>query len=319
MADIQIDGEVIGIAMNGLGFGTDDHLWGGEFFVANFLEAKRIEHLEYLPMPGGAKAIREPWRMAAVYLHRTFRRRLSKTESSISDGARSKVVDHAQTNGPHGTNSPETSSMGRLFDAVSSLLRLRDTTNYEGHAAIGLEQIADRNCQENHQFGVTDDGSTILAQKVIRQGVEDILSGFPPRTVSAKSHLARFVRDPLLVVNTEGVRQFQPRVSPWERSASLINRNPERVAVDAINQMAHYLGMGIFRLVTGLPPDVIVVVGAVTRLWSQIGPVIIETVKSHSFTHADTRIVATDPLGQPRLLGTIALVLQKHFGAPLVA
>jgi predicted NBD/HSP70 family sugar kinase len=90
-------------------------------------------------------------------------------------------------------------------------------------------------------------------------------------------------------------------------------------AVEAINEMARYLGMGISQLVTGLAPDVIVVVGAVTRLWSQIGPVITETVKSHSFTHAATRIVATDPSGQPRLLGTIALVLQKHFGAPLVA
>ncbi len=72
MADNQIDGEVIGVAMDGLGFGTDGRMWGGEFFVADFVEAERIAHLAYVPMPGGAKAIREPWRMAAIYLQQAF-------------------------------------------------------------------------------------------------------------------------------------------------------------------------------------------------------------------------------------------------------
>jgi hydrogenase maturation protein HypF len=62
MADNGIDGSVIGVAMDGLGFGSDGRLWGGEFFVADFVETRRIAHLDYVPMPGGAKAIREPWR-----------------------------------------------------------------------------------------------------------------------------------------------------------------------------------------------------------------------------------------------------------------
>jgi predicted NBD/HSP70 family sugar kinase len=90
-------------------------------------------------------------------------------------------------------------------------------------------------------------------------------------------------------------------------------------AVEAITQTAHYLGVGIAHLVTGLAPDVIVVIGEVTRLWDRIGPIINEIVRSRSFTHATTRIVPTDPATQPRLRGTIALVLQKHFGAPSVA
>ncbi len=90
-------------------------------------------------------------------------------------------------------------------------------------------------------------------------------------------------------------------------------------AVDAINQVARYMGMGIALLVTGLAPDVIVVVGEITRAWNQVGPVINAIVKSRSFTHAPTRVVPTDPAGDPRLRGTIALVLQKHFGAPSVA
>ena len=90
-------------------------------------------------------------------------------------------------------------------------------------------------------------------------------------------------------------------------------------AVEAINRMARYLGAGIALIVSGLAPDVIVVVGEVTRLWNQVGPVIDEVVKSRSFTHAATRIVPTDPATQPRLRGTIALIMQKYFGAPSVA
>jgi predicted NBD/HSP70 family sugar kinase len=80
--------------------------------------------------------------------------------------------------------------------------------------------------------------------------------------------------------------------------------------------MGHYIGSGIALLVTGLAPDAIVVVGEVTRLWHRIEPIIDRLVKARSFTHAPTRIIPTDPSAQPRLRGTIAMVLQKHFGAP---
>jgi predicted NBD/HSP70 family sugar kinase len=90
-------------------------------------------------------------------------------------------------------------------------------------------------------------------------------------------------------------------------------------ATAALKQMAEYLGRGIALLVTGLAPDVIVVIGEVTRAWGQVGQIIADAIKQHSFTRATTRIVPTDPSSQPRLRGTIALVLQKHFGAPSVA
>jgi hypothetical protein len=83
--------------------------------------------------------------------------------------------------------------------------------------------------------------------------------------------------------------------------------------------MAHYIGVGTAMLVTGMAPDVIVLVGEVTRLWGRIGPLIEKIVASRTFTHAKTRIIPADPATQPRLRGTIALVLQKHFGAPSVA
>jgi predicted NBD/HSP70 family sugar kinase len=90
-------------------------------------------------------------------------------------------------------------------------------------------------------------------------------------------------------------------------------------ALEAIDQVARYLGIGIAMIVTGLAPDVIIVVGEITRFWDRVGPVIGSIVKNRSFTHAPTRILPTDPATQPRLRGTIALVLQKYFGAPSVA
>jgi predicted NBD/HSP70 family sugar kinase len=90
-------------------------------------------------------------------------------------------------------------------------------------------------------------------------------------------------------------------------------------ACKALNRMARHLGEGIAMLVTGLAPDLLVVVGEVTRAWDKVGPVVADTVKRRSFTHAGTRILPTNPEAQPRLRGTIALVLQKHFGAPTIA
>jgi predicted NBD/HSP70 family sugar kinase len=90
-------------------------------------------------------------------------------------------------------------------------------------------------------------------------------------------------------------------------------------ANEALDRMAHYIGAGTALLVTGLAPDVIVVVGEVTRVWDRVGLTIEKIIKARTFTHARTRIVPTDPSAQPRLRGTIALVLQKHFGAPSVA
>jgi len=90
-------------------------------------------------------------------------------------------------------------------------------------------------------------------------------------------------------------------------------------ACRTLDQMAHYLGVGIAMLVTGLAPDVLVVVGDVTRAWERVGPIVDETVKRLSFTGAARRILPTNPEAQPRLRGTMALVLQKHFGAPFIA
>ena len=105
---------------------------------------------------------------------------------------------------------------------------------------------------------------------------------------------------------------------PFADILRLVEQGDAR-ACKALDQMAHHLGMGIAMLLTGLAPDILVVVGEVTRAWDKVGPIVAEAVKRHSFTHAVTRILPADPEAQPRLRGTIALVLQEHFGAPSIA
>jgi hydrogenase maturation protein HypF len=204
MADNRVEGEVIGVAMDGLGFGTDGRMWGGEFFVADFREAERIAHLEYVPLPGGAKAVREPWRVAAAYLHRTFGDDFLNLDLPFVQKMDVKAWTTLSRMIATGTNSPETSSMGRLFDAVSSLLGLRNTVNYEGQAAIELEAMADKDCARGYEFEFKAGDNIISAGAVIRRAVEDLLDGYPPRKVSAQFHfgvaaliatVARRVRD----------------------------------------------------------------------------------------------------------------------------
>ena len=192
MTDNQIDGEVIGVAMDGLGFGTDGRMWGGEFFVADFAVAERVAHLAYVPMPGGAKAIREPWRMAAVYLQQAFGDEFVRLNLSCVKDVEQRGWLTLRSMAATRTNSPETSSMGRLFDAVSSILGVRDIVNYEGQAAIELEGIADSHCAESYEFGLSrgNAGDEIDAQDVIRRAVADLLDGVPPAIVSARFHLS---------------------------------------------------------------------------------------------------------------------------------
>jgi len=189
LADNGAEGEVIGVAMDGLGFGTDGKLWGGEFFVADFVHAERIAHLDYVPMPGGAKAIREPWRLAAVYLQRAFGDEFLNLDlpfvKRLDRDKWSTMASMIATK----TNSPETSSMGRLFDAVSALLGIREVVNYEGQAAIELEAAADSSVTGAYHFELASDG-IIVAESVIRAAVADILDGRPVGEVSARFHVA---------------------------------------------------------------------------------------------------------------------------------
>jgi hydrogenase maturation protein HypF len=189
LADNGAEGEVIGVAMDGTGFGTDGKIWGGEFFVADFRAAERIAHLEYIPLPGGAKAIKEPWRMAAAFLQKTFGDEFLNLNIPFVQALNRKEWKALRSMIKSGTNSPETSSMGRLFDAVAALLGLRNSVNYEGQAAIELEMIAGQTAARRYEFEVTENG-VIKSETVIGKAVEDLLNGVSAPRISAGFHLA---------------------------------------------------------------------------------------------------------------------------------
>jgi hydrogenase maturation protein HypF len=139
MAENHLEGEVIGFALDGTGYGTDGHIWGGEVLTAGFENFQRVAHFGYVPMPGGDQAIREPWRMAVAYLFHHFGRDFLKWKSSFVESHDPSQLEVVLRMMEEGVNSPRTSSCGRLFDAVAALAGVRSRVNYEAQAAIELE------------------------------------------------------------------------------------------------------------------------------------------------------------------------------------
>ncbi|MDA8123712.1 MAG: carbamoyltransferase HypF [Deltaproteobacteria bacterium] len=153
MAENRLEGEVIGLAMDGTGYGTDGQAWGGEFLVADERTFTRRGHLRYHLLPGGERAIQEPWRMAASLLRAAYgadwqemAQRLSLTPAENHDGdGRSQAaaalagLERAMAGQIH---SPWTSSLGRIFDGVAALAGLRRRVGFEGQAAMELEALA---------------------------------------------------------------------------------------------------------------------------------------------------------------------------------
>ncbi|WP_440081274.1 carbamoyltransferase HypF [Streptosporangium sp. LJ11] len=188
LADNRETGPVIGVAFDGLGYGTDATIWGGEFLVADLAGFTRAGCLARVPMPGGTAAIRQPWRMAAAHLYAAYGDTLpGNLPVRARHGSRwDEVVAVARA----GTNSPLTSSAGRLFDAVAAILGLRDTATYEGQAAIALEQCADPAEKGAYPARAVDEGTlvTIQAADLVRAVVEDTRAGAVPALVSARFH-----------------------------------------------------------------------------------------------------------------------------------
>lgn len=142
MADNGIRGRVIGIALDGTGYGTDGKIWGGEFLVCDFADFERRGHLDYLPLAGGDSAVRQPWRSALAYLDAAFGRAAVPAGLPLFANVPAKQIDFVRTMIDRKIQTVETSSCGRLFDAVSSILGIRHETTYEGQAAIELEAAA---------------------------------------------------------------------------------------------------------------------------------------------------------------------------------
>ena len=133
------EGPVIGVTFDGTGYGSDGHVWGGEFLVGDYRGFHRAAHLEYLPMPGGEAAIRAPYRLALGYLYALFGH---VPQAFMTDLESRDEITLIQQQIDRGLNTPLTSACGRLFDSVSALLGVCMRTDYEAQAAIELEMLA---------------------------------------------------------------------------------------------------------------------------------------------------------------------------------
>jgi hydrogenase maturation protein HypF len=199
LADNRASGPVIGVAFDGTGYGTDGTIWGGEFLIADLAGFERAGHLAPVPMPGGAAAIRQPWRMAAAYLDAAYPGGPPDGADGVDGVDGVDGLDVARRNrrlwpsvlqmARRGVNSPVTSSAGRLFDAAAAILGVRDTINYEGQAAIELEQLADPAERGGYRAGITGpEPLRIAGHDLIRAAVEDLAAGAAPGVVAARFH-----------------------------------------------------------------------------------------------------------------------------------
>ncbi len=143
LAENGEEGPVIGLSMDGLGYGTDETIWGGEFLYADFYGFERIATFKNIPMPGGTAAIKEPWRMAVSYLYDAYEEELLGLKipfiENLGRSSLATLIRMMQLR----LNSPMTSSLGRIFDAVSAILQIRSDVHYEGQAAFELEMAID--------------------------------------------------------------------------------------------------------------------------------------------------------------------------------
>jgi hydrogenase maturation protein HypF len=196
LADNERPGEerVIGVALDGTGHGTDGAVWGGEFLEGSIAEGfARRGHLEYAPMPGGAAAIRQPWRMALAYLIPLYgEEETSQLPLAIVRQTGERNVRLVARLVEHGLNTPPTSSAGRLFDAVAALAGVPGTqrTTYEGQAAIELELAANGPVNRGYPFRLRPegDGWVVETRGIIGGVVDDLLAGRETREISSKFH-----------------------------------------------------------------------------------------------------------------------------------
>jgi len=190
-------GRVLGIALDGLGYGDDGTIWGGEFLIADYLGFERVGHLKPVPLPGGTKAILEPWRNAYAHLVTHFgwdemERRYPHLD--LMAYLRKKPLPVLTAMVERGLNSPLSSSCGRLFDAVAAALNLsRDAVTYEGQAAIELEALAAQAmgaAGTGYRFEILDDGAMLILDPALMwlALLDDLASGVDKALIAARFH-----------------------------------------------------------------------------------------------------------------------------------
>jgi len=201
MAERGLEGPVIGLALDGSGFGTDGTIWGGEILRVDKLGFERLGHFRQVLLPGGSKAIKEPWRTALSYLWSIGPDDVESRYAELLQGAGSRKQEAGSGDRGSGNariilqmlsrrlNCPETSSCGRLFDAAAALCGIRLCVNYEGQAAIELEQAIEPD-DGHYEGGLETSRDCILIDQfpIIEALIEDVRRGVPVGRIAARFH-----------------------------------------------------------------------------------------------------------------------------------
>jgi hydrogenase maturation protein HypF len=217
MAEHGSTGAAIGISLDGTGYGTDGRIWGGEVLICRLESFERFAHLEYVPMPGGDAAVREPWRMALGAL-RTAGIDFGSRDAMEMLGAEEKEVRVLMQMMERGINSPLTSSCGRLFDSVAAVMLRRRHVDYEAQATIELEGIAvdEPDDEPGYEMKLDCGDWTARVPTVISAGalwrdlLNDLQNGVRTARISGRFHAgvaSGFVKAAVLARAASGLEQ----------------------------------------------------------------------------------------------------------------
>ncbi len=192
MVDNGLTTPVIGVAFDGTGYGSDGNIWGGEFLVVDYQDYNRLGHFDYLPLPGGAIAIKKPYRTTIGYLLSLFREDILDQGLNFLKQVNGIEIDIIRKQIEKGINAPLTSSCGRLFDAVSALIGVRGEVEYEAQAAIELEMQAYDEQHEStyYPFSIVKQSgqSVIKLQELFSAIVKDLRSDVSQAKIAARFH-----------------------------------------------------------------------------------------------------------------------------------
>ncbi|MFM8322299.1 MAG: carbamoyltransferase HypF, partial [Chloroflexota bacterium] len=201
---LPLETQVIGVALDGTGYGDDGAIWGGEFLVGGYRAVRRAAHLRYVPLPGGDRAVREPWRIALSWLYAAgieWQAGLPPVAHAQGLGGPLPPLEVVRRQAQGGANAPLTSSMGRLFDAAAAILGVRQQATYEAQAAIELEAIASGREPGYYlcPLDPTPPAGPLVVDPapLLRTMVDDLRRGAPQPVIAARFHssIARLVCD----------------------------------------------------------------------------------------------------------------------------
>lgn len=251
MAEYSLDKEVLAFSFDGTGYGDDGNIWGGEVFIGNKERYKRINHLKYFKLIGGEKSIKEPKRVALSLLFETF----SLEEVLSLNIPTTKAFNRSEIQVMHtvwtkGLNAPNTSSMGRLFDAVASLCDIAQTQSYEGETGLQIEQAYNPNIKEFYDFTIEDeqiDLSSFIKQIIEDKNEELICSKFLNGLVELIVYIS-MQYDDLPVILTGGVFQNKTLLELLCKRFDTLNKEyyyTKRIPLNdggiSIGQLYHFL------------------------------------------------------------------------------